>query len=160
MRYATFDRNIDKPHRDRYRARKSELCRLFLPRALLSMQIQTCTNFAATRLHHNATFNVIAILRHDLCMQICSNGIGQLRDTSLNTVSRLSHQIGTNCTSPLEEKSGPTSSSMPSSSQSLTSFFFSIRVPHMAASGHSAVHSRRYGLYSFREWILDRHRVR
>lgn len=38
-----------------------------------------------------------------------------------------------------KQRVGPTSSSMPSSSPTLTSFFFSIRVPHMAASGHGPV---------------------
>lgn len=90
---------------------------------VLSMQIQTCTNFAATRLHHDATFNVITISR---VASLCTcNGIGQLRHIPLNTVSRLSRQIG-EITPPLSKKRvGPTSSSsMPSSSPSLTSFFF------------------------------------
>lgn len=39
MRYATLDRNIDKPDPTAI-GPQSELRRLFLPRALLSMQIQ------------------------------------------------------------------------------------------------------------------------
>jgi hypothetical protein len=157
MRYATFNRNIDKSHPTAI-GLESELRRLFLPRALLSMQIQTCTNSIATRLHHDATFNVIAVLRiASLCTYA---GVGQLRDISLKRRYRGYLATLAQITLPLSKKRvGPTSS-MPSSSRSLTSFFFSIRVPHMAASGHSAVHSRRYGLYSFTEWIPDRHRVR
>ena len=48
--YATFDRNIDKP-RPTAIGLESELFRLFLPRALLSMQIQTC----APQLRRNQT---------------------------------------------------------------------------------------------------------
>jgi hypothetical protein len=67
---------------------------------------------------------VIAILRHDLCIHICNKAIGQLRHITLNTVSSLSRQIGPVARRHSKKRVGPTSSSMPSSSRSLTSFFF------------------------------------